>query len=214
MRKGRIFKNVTAVIILLLVVSLIAGCAKAPEAKWWEIWKKPKVQPKPPPVEIPQIEDLPLPPDITDIDRYPGDIELIPLESVTPPGEVSIPQPPPIRTGPEEIISELKTVHFDFDRSNITFATKSILDENVQWILGNPGIQILIEGHCDERGTAEYNLNLGQKRADVVREYFIQTGVQPSSLHTISYGEERPVDPGHTGGAWAKNRRAQFFVYK
>jgi peptidoglycan-associated lipoprotein len=78
--------------------------------------------------------------------------------------------------------------------------------------MNNSQEKIVIEGHCDERGTAEYNIALGERRAKSVKRYLINLGVDSSQLSTISYGEERPADPGHNEAAWAKNRRAEFVI--
>jgi peptidoglycan-associated lipoprotein len=106
----------------------------------------------------------------------------------------------------------LKTVYFDFDQASLTEEAKLILRDNAEWMRANPTAEVLIEGHCDERGTDEYNLALGERRAMSVRKYLISLGVDPARLYTISYGEEKPVDLGHNEEAWAKNRRAQFQV--
>ncbi|MDH3258580.1 MAG: OmpA family protein, partial [Deltaproteobacteria bacterium] len=75
-----------------------------------------------------------------------------------------------------------------------------------------PGVKVLIEGHCDERGTNEYNFALGERRAEAAKQYLINLAVESSRISTISYGEERPLDPGHTEGNWGQNRRAQFVI--
>jgi peptidoglycan-associated lipoprotein len=103
-------------------------------------------------------------------------------------------------------------VHFDFDKFNIRDSEKPILERAKQWMMDNPTAKVLIEGHCDERGTTEYNLALGERRANAVKQYLILLGVDSNRLSTISYGEEKPIDPGHNEEAWAKNRRAQFVV--
>jgi peptidoglycan-associated lipoprotein len=78
----------------------------------------------------------------------------------------------------------------------------------------NPGAVIRIEGNCDERGTVEYNLALGEKRAKAALDYLVKMGIDPSRISTVSYGKERPMDPGHTEAAWAKNRRDDFVIVK
>jgi peptidoglycan-associated lipoprotein len=83
------------------------------------------------------------------------------------------------------------------------------LKENASYLLNNADINVIVEGHCDERGTVEYNLSLGQKRAVKVKEYYVQLGVKANRVATISYGEEKPVDPRNNESAWAKNRRAE-----
>lgn len=104
----------------------------------------------------------------------------------------------------------LKDVNFDFDKYNIRPGDAEILKQNLDWFKANANKKVRIEGNCDERGTVEYNLVLGQKRADSTKGYLINLGVDGKLLGTISYGKEKPVDPGHNEAAWAKNRRAHF----
>ncbi len=106
----------------------------------------------------------------------------------------------------------LTDVYFDYDKSEIRSDARDALAKNAEWMLANKNAQIQIEGHCDERGTEEYNLALGERRANAVKDYLASLGVASSRLYTISYGEELPVDPGHTEAAWSKNRRAHFLV--
>jgi peptidoglycan-associated lipoprotein len=108
--------------------------------------------------------------------------------------------------------SVLKPIYFDYDKSNIRPEFQPVLEGIAQWLGKAPARQLLIEGHCDERGTDEYNLALGERRALAVRRYLVALGVAAERLHTISYGEEKPVDPGHDESSWAKNRRAEFKV--
>ncbi len=103
--------------------------------------------------------------------------------------------------------TDFKVVYFDFDKYNIKSEFKAAIKENAQR-LGADKDKVVIEGHCDERGSNEYNLALGQRRAEALRQALVAEGVPAGLLKTISYGEERPVDPGHTEEAWAKNRRA------
>jgi len=104
----------------------------------------------------------------------------------------------------------LQDVFFDFDMSELREDSKSIIESNVRWIMANPGMKVQIEGHCDERGTEEYNLALGERRATTVKNYMVSMGVDNKRLFTISYGEEIALDSGHSEEAWAKNRRAHF----
>jgi peptidoglycan-associated lipoprotein len=108
--------------------------------------------------------------------------------------------------------SPLKDIHFDFDSYTIRAEDLRVLSEIGGWLREKKTIRLLIEGHCDERGTVEYNLILGQKRADAVRAYLVSLGVEGERLRTVSYGKERPIDPRHTEEAWAKNRRAHFEI--
>jgi len=108
--------------------------------------------------------------------------------------------------------SLLKDIHFEFDRYDLTPEAKRILAENAQVLLEHPTWKIQIEGHCDERGSNEYNLALGEKRARSARNYLIKLGIAPERLSIISYGEEMPLDPRHCEEAWAKNRRCHFVI--
>ncbi len=101
----------------------------------------------------------------------------------------------------------LKDIHFDFDRYNIRPGDAEILRENAALLKKNPKVKIQIEGNCDERGTTEYNLALGERRANSAKKYLVSLGISESRISTISYGKERPLDPGHNEEAWAKNRR-------
>ena len=101
------------------------------------------------------------------------------------------------------------TVHFDFDQYYLTTEAKSILRANVQCLKRKGFGRIAVEGHCDERGSAEYNLSLGQKRAQTVSDFMTDLGIDMTKLKIISYGEERPFDYGHDEDAWAKNRRTE-----
>ncbi len=106
----------------------------------------------------------------------------------------------------------LKDIHFDFDKYDIRPEDAEILKGNVVLLMKYPNVKIQIEGHCDERGTNEYNLALGERRANSTKKYLISIGISPDRISTISYGEERPVDPGHNEEAWAKNRRAHTVI--
>ena len=108
----------------------------------------------------------------------------------------------------------LKDIHFDFDKYSIQPGEAEILKENSALLKKYPGMKFQIEGHCDERGTGEYNLALGERRANSVKKYLASLGISPSSISTISYGEEKPFDPGHNEEAWTKNRRAHFVILK
>jgi len=99
-------------------------------------------------------------------------------------------------------------VFFDLDSSTINEAGRETLDRQAAWLNQYPSITVTIEGHTDERGTREYNLALGDRRANAVKNYLVALGVSPNRLLTLSYGEERPVDPGVGEAAWAQNRRA------
>jgi peptidoglycan-associated lipoprotein len=106
----------------------------------------------------------------------------------------------------------LKDIHFDFDKYDIRPEDAGILNDNSTLLMRYPSVKIQIEGHCDERGTVEYNLALGERRANSTKKYLVSLGISPDRISTISYGEERPLDPGHNEEAWAKNRRAHTII--
>jgi peptidoglycan-associated lipoprotein len=118
------------------------------------------------------------------------------------------------RPSPKEFVAvaELRDIHFDFDKYDIRPSDAKTLDANASWLKSNPGHLVLIEGHCDERGTNEYNLALGERRAKSTMNYLVSQGVQANRITIISYGEERPACTEKTEDCWAKNRRAHFLV--
>lgn len=104
----------------------------------------------------------------------------------------------------------LQPVFFAFDSSTLSDVSLRTIEANVRWLIQHPDLRVVVEGHCDERGTIEYNLELGARRARAIREHMIRLGLAADRIETISYGEERPADPGHDEAAWARNRRAEF----
>ena len=108
--------------------------------------------------------------------------------------------------------SLLKDIHFDFDKYDIRPGDAAILKEDAALLKKYPNVKIQIEGHCDERGTVEYNLALGERRANKAKDYLVSLGISTARISTISYGKERPLDPGHNDEAWAKNRRAHTII--
>ena len=123
-------------------------------------------------------------------------------------------------TGFGETISEGRTsapmhpIYFDFDRFNIRDDMKPVMEENALFLLDHPEFMIEIQGNCDDRGTNEYNLALGERRAKGAQAYLVNLGVNPDRIGTVSFGEERPLDPGQNEDAWAKNRRDDFIIIK
>lgn len=107
---------------------------------------------------------------------------------------------------------ELRDVNFAFDSAELTPSTREVLRHNAEWLKENPEASVVIEGHCDERGTREYNLALGQRRAQSVYDFMRSLGIQASRMDTVSYGEDQPLDPRSTEAAWEKNRRAHFRI--
>jgi len=123
-----------------------------------------------------------------------------------PPVAVAPQAPPPAAAKPT---CALKDINFDFDKYNIRERDAAILRDNAACLKTDPARRVRIEGHCDERGTVEYNLVLGQKRADSTKNFLVNLGVK-NPMETVSYGKEQPLDGGHNEAAWAKNRRAVF----
>ncbi len=169
------------------------------------LWGCPKKQPKtqPEPIKVdtenvtpPPAEEVPAPPEMT-------------KEDVTQP---QLPQ------DVEELNQYLRDqgliddVYFDFDKSELRPEAQQQLAHNAEWLKANPGYVATIEGHCDERGTNEYNLALGDRRASTAKDYLVSLGVSGGRLETISYGEERPVCTESTESCWQRNRRAHFVV--
>jgi len=124
----------------------------------------------------------------------------------TPPPDVTPPPAPRITT------SDFRPVFFDFDSYTLREDARTALDANAKVMRDNPSIVVTIEGHADERGTAEYNLALGERRAQAARDYLTAAGIPIARIQIISYGKERPFDPGHDESAWAQNRRAHSAV--
>lgn len=133
---------------------------------------------------------------------------------VTSPTDAATEETPVEEVAPSDAESTLSvrldSVYFDFDSFALTSESRTSLQQVAETLKSGEGARVQIEGHCDERGSNEYNLALGEKRARAVEEYLISQGVDSSLLSTISYGEERPVAPGSDEESWAKNRRAEF----
>jgi peptidoglycan-associated lipoprotein len=158
-----------------------------------------------------------------------------PMPPPPPPAETAPPSPPappeparePVSVPPDPVRddaissasldelnknSPLKPVYFELDSSDLSAANQRTLDEDAALIKRYSSWTVTIEGHCDERGSAEYNLALGERRAMAARTYLVSLGIAASRLRTVSYGKEFPFDPGHDEGAFAKNRRAHFVI--
>jgi len=107
-----------------------------------------------------------------------------------------------------------KKIYFDFDSYTLTPESTATLNELIAFMKSNVNLKVKIEGNCDERGTTEYNLALGERRAKAAQDYIISQGIDPARVSTVSYGKEKPADPGHDEAAWAKNRRDEFVFSK
>ncbi|MCY4598556.1 MAG: peptidoglycan-associated lipoprotein Pal [Acidobacteria bacterium] len=166
-----------------------------------------------PPPEAPDTPELP-----------PSVLDNVP-EPPPPPVEPEPPPPPPsppVLEPEEDLVtrsleelnqdSPLMPVFFGYDSSEIDTESRRVLDENAEVLRGNPNWVVTIEGHCDERGTAEYNLALGERRAVAARDYLVNLGLPGNRLRTVSYGKEFPFDPGHDETAWRANRRAHLVI--
>ncbi len=107
---------------------------------------------------------------------------------------------------------EMEDLYFDYDQYVLTTKARDLLQKKVEWLKRNSQAKVQVEGHCDDRGSTEYNLALGDRRADSVKQYLVSLGISTDRISTISYGKEKPLDPGQTEEAWARNRRAHFVV--
>ncbi len=189
-------KNVLFLLTVLLVLIFIVGCA--PKQSTTPSAVPPMADSQPTVIELDSSR-------MSDILKD-GDI---PEEDL---GELSwLPQRPPIGMTFQKNPA-LQTVYFEFDKHSLTRQTRDALDANAEWLRANPAAFVQIEGHCDERGTLDYNQVLGENRAVSSKKYLVSLGINPDRIFTISYGETMPIDPGHTEAVWAKNRRAEFKV--
>ena len=188
--------HITVVSLLILGV-VLAGCAKRPATT-----QASAPAPTAPPAAAPAVPAQPAAP--------PAAAAAAPRPAPSAPAAPSA----AVRPSPKEFaaIADLKDVFFDFDKYDIRSGDAKILDANSVWLKANPNHLVLIEGHCDERGTNEYNLALGERRAKSTMNYLVSQGVQASRITIISYGEERPQCTEKNEPCWSKNRRAHFLV--
>lgn len=200
----------------VLIVSQLGCASTTPRKAWWQFWRPKKVK---------TTEDMmPL---SYEIPNPTGDgLGGVSIEPISEDGLgrydeytdeayarlMDQPMNEPLRE-PATPEVRLQPVHFEFDQFDLSAAAQATLESNLEWMRRHPDRQVQIEGHCDERGTLEYNLLLGERRAKAVKAYLVSRGVPADQLDTISYGEERPVESGRTETAFARNRRAQFLAY-
>ncbi len=144
----------------------------------------------------------PLTDDTAGLERYDGQQEQQPIGNEA--------DHRPSRAEVEAFMAE--DIHYDYNSASLDKKALEILNRKAEWLLNNPGVSVIIEGHTDERRSSERNIMLGENRAGNVKGYLISRGIDPARLTAVSYGEERPVDPGHTEAAWRKNRRVHFVV--
>jgi peptidoglycan-associated lipoprotein len=177
--------SILFVITLVIVLTLTLSCRS-----------RKQVEPTPPPTQRPEEE-------------FKGTEEVKPKVSEWEAGKIDKRDLTPADYNESGVLED---VHFDFDKYDIRPDAREILIKNAEWLKSNPNIQVLIEGHCDERGTNEYNMALGERRANAAKSYLISLGISSNRMRSISYGEEMPIDPGHNEIAWEKNRRAHFLI--
>ena len=186
--------NLNCVLGMALVVLLAAGCAKKPVPE-----AAPPVAAPATSVAAPTTPTTQMPAqDVSGISSQPVNDQTAGDQATTPSGSSP----------------GLQTIFFDYNQYLLTPQARESLAANAAYLKTNPGQQVRIEGYCDERGSDEYNLALGERRALATQNYLVSLGVPKEQLSTISYGEEMPLDPGHTEEAWAKNRRAQFKIVR
>jgi peptidoglycan-associated lipoprotein len=144
----------------------------------------------------------------------PPIVEPPPRPAAPPPPPPSPPPPPPGPSISQQAFQEFQNqdIYFDFDKYDLRTDARATLDRKASFLNQNSSVRVQIEGHCDERGTEEYNLALGERRANAAKQYLTTAGISAGRLSTISYGKERPLDPGHNEAAWAKNRRDHFVI--
>jgi peptidoglycan-associated lipoprotein len=181
-------------LIAVLLVLTISACGKK---------KPPVARPSPPP-----------PPSATSTapSRPPAPPEPVSEPTIVPPEPVRDDAISAASLDDLNKSSPLKPVFFELDSSDLSGTAQRALDENASLLKRYPSWTITVEGHCDERGTAEYNLALGERRAIAARAYLVSLGIPADRLRTVSYGKEFPFDPGHDESAFAKNRRAHFVI--
>jgi len=172
---------ITLAIALLFALAIFSGCA---------------TKPKPTEVAEPMAEPAPEP---------------APVQDYTPePAPAPAPTPAPAPAPATFNVSDLVDVFFAFDKADLTAESRDTLANDAKLLKAASGVKIVVEGHCDERGTNEYNLGLGERRANAVKNYLVSLGISTSRIKTISYGEEKPFAMGHGEAAWNQNRRAHF----
>jgi peptidoglycan-associated lipoprotein len=202
-------KNLGLVILVFsLIVVFIAGCGPKKE-----ILKEDSA--KPPAMAEPAAEAKPLE-QTAPAEKADAKTKFTVLEPVMEgadkpaPAEAAVTKKVETVAVPAKELYELADIRFDFDKFNLKDEARVTLKKHAEWLNKNKDIMIVVEGHCDERGTAEYNLALGERRANAAAKFLVDMGIDAKRIKTLSYGEELPLDKGHNEEAWAKNRRAHF----
>lgn len=187
----------TVLLLMLVIGGLAAACAKRPALTQASAPAPTGAAvPAPAPQALAPVAPAPVPA------PAPAPQALAPVA----PAPVPAPVPPPPAAFADN--PALADIHFDFDKSTIRPGDARILDASAAWLKENPKALVLIEGHCDERGTNEYNVALGERRARATQAYLVSRGIAAGRMSIISYGEERPVCTQHTEACWAQNRRS------
>jgi len=184
-------------LISLLVISLmvfVVGCPKKPPPETPQTTPPPVTEKPAPAVEVP-----------TDKERGFEETQETPSTAIEDANSALA------KLNAQKVLG---TIYFEFDKSDLQSDALAQLKRNAEWLKANAGYRVRIEGNCDERGTVEYNLALGDRRAVAAKNYLVKAGIDASRIETISYGEEHPVDPGHSEEAWQKNRRDDFVLVK
>ncbi len=191
-------RRLLTLLVIVLGIALITGCAQrkvaAPEQPAEQAGEKGKTEPL---IEKKTAETTPQ----------------IPKESISEKA-LGKAEPSEKESALQALQSKLQDIHFDFDKYDIRNDAKPIVKEAASLLSKNKDVKAVIEGHCDERGTTEYNLALGDRRAKAVKDYLLTLGIPSGRVETVSFGEEKPLCAEHTEECWAKNRRAHFVLLK
>jgi len=199
---------------MVVMLVFVSGCAKKTVLKEDSVSKEPLVAASEPVVKAPEkstLQDAVTARKRVEQEQAAKEAALKAQEEAKKKEGLSESVKKPAVNIPQEI-KELADIHFDFDKYNLTDEARASLQKNTELLAKNKDVKIVIEGNCDERGTAEYNLALGQRRAEAAAKYLIDMGIDAKRIKTVSYGLERPLDPRHNEEAWAKNRRDHFVV--
>lgn len=192
----KLAKSRLVVLVTLICLLALVGCG-------------PKVPPDQPGDQTAQMDPSPAPPtaepEIVEVTEEPAWVE----PEMDPAEKLSELEAKVKDWNDQGILGD---IFFSFDKSDLSEESRRRLDAHARWLQAHPELGLLVEGHCDERGTEEYNLALGDRRSNAALEYLIQLGIPNVKLQSISYGEERPAKRGHNETAWAKNRRGHFVV--
>jgi len=188
-RGNHMKRNAWFAVFAVFALLMITGCGKEPEPI---PEPQPTVAPEPEPAQT--VTETPLDSQVIDESALAGDdFSATSIEDLNR----------------QEVLED---VYFEFDKSRLTPETREALKRHADWLKAHPTVKITIEGHCDERGTQQYNMALGMRRAYSVKNYLVSLGIEPTRMYATSYGEERPKVQGHDEWAWSQNRRAHFVI--